>query len=97
MGMAFMAMAIYFLWSFERKNNWWYALMSVFSVFGLLYAIPSNIYFVLSVGIIYFISWIIEGRKLSNKEDSNSFLDNWIKRGNFYVMVLIGLGAAFAF
>jgi len=97
MGMAFMAIVIYSLWSFERKKHWSYALLTIFSVFGLLYAIPSNIYFVLAVGLAYFIKWIAKGRTESQQSTSKSFVDHWIKQGDFYIMVLIGIGAGLAF
>jgi len=97
MGMAFMIMAIYFLWSFERNKSWLYAVMIVFSVFGLLYSIPSNIYFVLSISIIYFIKWVTTGRNLSKSMESKSFVESWIKQNNFYIMIFIGLGLTLAF
>ncbi len=96
MSMSFMAMLIYFLWSQERKSSIVSSFMIVFSAFGILYAIPSNIYFVLSLVIYYVIVWILDARKKQIKQEL-SFIDSWVKNNKFFILVFLGLGSILAF
>jgi len=52
----FACMLVYYLWSYEEKPAWGYALGSVISGALMLYTIPTNIYFVAGVGSLYFAS-----------------------------------------
>ena len=97
LSMTFMAMSIYYLWSFEKKSSWFYALAGVFSVFGLLYAIPSNIYFVLALGLVYFGKWILFIRSKGKDDSGDSVLKKFFLQKEFYILLIVGIGAALAF
>lgn len=97
MSMTFMAKAIYYIWSYDERPSVLNSIMTVFSIFGLMYAIPSNIYFVLSLGIIYSLKWFINLRKDETGNESEKGITKWVKNPKFYLLLFIGLGTVFAF
>lgn len=96
LSMALMAMSIYYLLSFEEKPSFLKAGAGVFSLFGLLYAIPSNIYFVLSLGIAYALKWYFISRKKEVSE-VGSTIKNWFVNKRFYILLIIGFGTMLSF
>lgn len=96
LSMALMAMSIYYILSFEEKPSFLKAGAGVFSLFGLLYAIPSNIYFVLSLGIIYSLKWYFHSKKITVSE-TGSAIKKWFVNKSFSILLIIGFGAILAF
>lgn len=96
LSMALMAMSIYYILSFEEKPTWIKAGAGIFSIFGLLYAIPSNIYFILSLGIIYTLKWYFHSRKTEVSEVGTK-IKKWFSNNRFYILFIIGSGAILAF
>lgn len=91
LSIAFLATSIYYLLSLEKKRKWPTIFLAIFSIFGLLYTIPSNVYFGISLGTIYLIKWIVMLRK--NEYDWQTAL----KSQNFMILIVISVGALFAF
>ena len=96
-----LAMSTYHLLSFQQSAKWPHLLTSVLTVSALLYTIPSNVFFVLSLGLIFFIYWFSEGRKTSReaqkKKASISLVETWIKNRYFAILCAIGLSALIAY
>ena len=97
LSMAFMAMSVYYLWSFERKQTWYYALGIVLTTFGFLYSIPSNIYFIMSLGIIYFIKWIYDAFKPIPEDSEITIVKQWFLQKDVYLLLFFIAGTALAF
>ena len=84
--------AAFHLLSFERKPNYWHIAISLIIVTALLYTIPSNVFFVLSLGILFGIKWLVNGRD-TNLGKKTGFSERWVQNRYFVILVAIAVSA----
>jgi hypothetical protein len=89
LSMFFAVAMVFHAWSAEERRSWWHLVFSSLATFGLLYTIPSNAYFALSVGILA--AW----RTVWPTDQEESRLSLWKRRGCLVVAAL-AVGALLA-
>ena len=74
--------AAYHLLSFERKANIGHISISLILVTCLLYTIPSNVFFALSLGMLFAIKWVVNGRT----SELEGFLEKYVLNRYFVIL-----------
>ncbi len=83
LSMLFAAAMVFHSWSAEQRRSWWHLGFTSLATFGLLYTIPSNAYFALSVG------GLAAWRTIWPTDQEESRLSLWRRRGGMVVAALV--------
>lgn len=90
-----LAAATFHLLSFRKNPSASHGIASLIFLSAMLYTIPSNVFFALSLGLLFFFIWLLNG--LGRRKEGLTFSEQWIKNRYFVTLVIIGASAAIAY
>jgi hypothetical protein len=91
----FLIISVFHFWEFEKSRNYLHGIIAMISTTALLYTIPSNVFFVLSIGFIYGLKWL--DASISERKNGNKGLASFTGNTYFLILLFIALASAFAY